>query len=151
MCCQSLLLFCKGYGRGRRCFLCNYLPVRNRRWRRSHVTSGRSLGAQNALSGWNHGHPCTHRRGRDLSRADLNSRRRYWLRAHERVLRHHHHRTLYIPVRVSHVRDGGGVVNNSCVIDVGHLRDIHRRTADVDARHIGFTHVIGRHKNFART
>jgi hypothetical protein len=148
---QSLLLLCKRHGRGRRRFLRNYLSVCNRRWRRSHVTRRRSLGTQNTLSGWNHGDSCAHWRGRDLGRADLDTRRRYWLRTYERVLRHHHHRALHIPVRISNVRDGGGVVvNNGGVIDVGHLCDIHRRTADVDASHVSFAHVIGRHKNFPR-
>jgi hypothetical protein len=145
---KSLLLFRKRYGRRRRRFLGNHLPACHCRWRRRHVACGRSLGAQNTLSGWNDGDSCTHRRRRDLSRADLNSRRRYWLCAYEGVLRHHHHRALHVPVRVGNVR--GRVVNNGRVIDVGYLGDVDRRTADVDASHIRFAHVIGRHINFPR-
>ncbi len=149
---KSLLLFRKRHRRRRGRFLRNYLPACNRGRRRSHVTCGRRLGAQNALSGWSHGDSCTHRRGCDLGRADLNSRRRYRLGAHECVLWHHHHRTLHITVRVGFVRDRGGVVvNNGRVIDVGHLRNIHRRTADVDAGHVSFAHMIGRHINFSWT
>ena len=151
MCRKSLLLFRKRHGRRRRRFLRYYLPACNRRWRRSHVTRSRGLCAQNTFSGWSHGDSSTHRRGRDLSRAYLDSRRRYRLRTYESMLGYHHHRALHIPVRVSNVRNGGGVVvNNGRVIDVGHLRNIHRRTADVDAGHVSFADVIGRHKNFSR-
>ena len=45
----------------------------------------------------------------------------------------------------------GGVVDDGRVVDVGHLGDVHRRTADVDPGHVCLAHVIRRHINFPRT
>jgi len=68
------------------------------------------------------------------------------------VLRNHHYRSLYPTVRIGDIRDvGGGVVDDGGVIDVGDLRDVYRRVADVDAIHISFAHVIRRHVDFPRT
>ena len=37
------------------------------------------------------------------------------------------------------------------MIDVGHLRNVHRGIADVDAIHVSLAHVIRRHVHFPRT
>ena len=67
------------------------------------------------------------------------------------MLRNHHHRALDAAICVGHVRDVRSVVNDGCVVDVRYLGDIHGRITDIDAIHIGFTHVIRRDINFPRT
>ena len=115
------------------------------------MACGGSFRAQHALSRRSHGNPRTHRRRREFARVYSNRRLRHRLRAHERVLRNHHHCALHIPVRIRNVGDVCGVVNDRRVIDVGHLRNVHRGIADVDAVHVCLADVIRRHINFPRT
>jgi len=67
------------------------------------------------------------------------------------VLRNHHHCTLDAAICIGHIRDVRGVVNDSCVVDVRYLGDVHGRITDIDAIHIRFAHVIRRDINFPRT
>src|SRR5208282_3441087 len=134
--CQSLLLFRKRHRRRGRSLLGDHLPVRYRRWRSGHATRRRSFRAQNTLSRRSHRNPRTHWRRGDLACTHRNRHFRHRLRAHERVLRNHHHRALDIPVGVCDVRNIRCVVDDGCVVDVGDGSDVDRRIADVDAIHV---------------
>ena len=69
---------------------------------------GRGLRSQYALPCGSDRYPRTHRRGGDLLRVHRDRCPGHRLRTREGALRNHRHRTLYIPVRIRHVRDGRG-------------------------------------------
>ena len=148
---QCLLLFRKRHRWRRRSFLGDNLAIRNCRWRRSHVARCRSFCSEHAFARWSNGDSPAQWRRCDLLRAYLHSGLCDRLCTGKRVLRNHHHRTLYAAVGVGDVRDVGGVIDNRGVVNVGDLRDVYGRIADVDAIHISFAHVIRRHINFPRT
>ena len=104
--CQSLLLFCKRHRRRRRRPLCDHLPIHYCRGRRGHVTRGGSLRSEHALACGSYRDPRVHGRAGNLLRVYGDGRVGDGLRAGKGTLRNHHHRTLYISVRVRHVRDG---------------------------------------------
>ena len=147
---QRLLLSSKRHRRRRWSFLRNDLAVRHCRGGCGDVTCRRSFRTEYAFARRSHSHSSTYWRRCDLLRAHLHARLRHRLCTGEGMLWDHHHRTLYIAVRVRDVRDGRSVVDDGRVVDGGHLRDVHRRITDVDAIHVCLAHVVRRNINFPR-
>ena len=150
MCRQCLLLLRKRHRWRRRRFLGDNLPACYCRRRRSHAARSRRLCAQNTLSCRSHCNPGTHRRRGDIARTHRNRYFRHRLRAHERVLRHHHHRTLDVSIGVRDVRNVSCVIDDRRAVDVcnGDIRD--GGIADVDPGHVRLADVIRRHIHFPR-
>ena len=151
MCCQGLLLFCKRHRRRRWRPLRDHLPVHHCCRRRGHTIRGRSLRSQYALPCGSHRNPRAHRRSSNFPRVHGDRGSAHRLRARESALRNRRHRTLHIPVHVSHIRDVRGFIDDGGVVHVRDLDVIDRRIADVDPVHVLPADVIRRHVNFPRT
>ncbi len=148
---QSLLLFGKRHGRGRRRLLRDHLPVDYRGGRCGYVTRARSLRSEYALACRSDSYPRVYGRTTKLLLVYRNRCTGDGLRAGEGTLRNHHYRTLNISVRIRHVGDGRALIDNGGVVDVGDHGGIDRGVADVDPVHVATTDLVGGHIDFART
>ena len=151
MCCQSLLLVCKWHRRRRWRPLRDHRPVHHCLRRCSHTIRGCKLRSQYAVPCRSHRNPRAHRGTSNLPRVHSDRCSAHRLRARERALRNRHHRTPHIPVRVSHIRDVRGLVDDCGVVHVRDLDVIDRRIANVHPVHILAADVVRRHINFPRT
>ena len=149
--CQSLLLLCKWHRRRRWRPLCDHLPVHHCWRRRRHTIRGCKLRSQYAVPCRSHRNPRAHSGMSDLARVHGNRCSPHGLGARKGALRNRRHRTPYIPVRVSDIRDVRGLVDDCGVVHVRDLDVIDRRIANVHPVHILPADVVRRHINFPRT
>src|SRR5579863_5656756 len=149
--CHGLLPCRKRRRRRRRSLLRNHLPARDCRRRGGDVTRGGSLRSHYGRPRGSHRNSRGYRRRGKLLWRHPDRSPGYRLGACKSGLRNRRHCTLHVPICISDIRDGRGLVNDGCVIDVGDLGDVHGRAADVDALHIAAAYWIRRHINFTRT
>src|SRR6266403_2000938 len=152
--CQCLLLFGKRHRRRGWSRLRDHRPIHHCRRRRGHTIRGRGLRSEYALPRRGNCYPSTHGCSGNLARVHLDRCPGYRLRACEGALRNHRYRTLYIPVRIRHVRDGRVarvVIDNRGVVNVRDCGGIYCRIADVHPVHILPADVVRGHINFPRT
>ncbi len=144
------LFLLERYGRRGRSLLCDYLPAHHRRGRGGDVSRGRSSAAQHAVAGWIYSHVRSHRSSRDLLRRDSHGNFSNGLPTRERVLRDGHDGARHAAVGISDVGDGRGLVDDGCVVNHRHLRDIHGGAADVNLRHVSLADGVCRDVDFTR-
>ena len=76
---------------------------------------------------------------------------RHRTRVHKRVMRHDRHAIVHTLIHIGNVVDRRAPVDDHGVVDVRHLRDIHRRVGDVHVVHVPAAHAIPRHVDFSRS
>ena len=107
------------------------------------MTRGGSLRSEYALACGSYRDPRVHGRAGNLLCVHGDGRMGDGLRAGKGTLRNHHHRTLYISVRVRHVRYGRAFIDDGGVVDVRDHGGIDRRVADVNLGHVAPADLVG--------